>query len=53
MLVLPKILYELNQIQGVLEDSTKEVAILDNAIEEIEKNYGDYLYSPNIFSHDS
>ncbi len=53
MLVLPKILYELNQIQSVLDDCTREILTLDNAIEEIEKNYGDYLYSPNIFSNDS
>jgi hypothetical protein len=43
-------MYELSQIQNVLEDNCKEVAILDNAIDEIEKTYGEYLFSPNMFS---
>ena len=31
----------------------KELIVYDNAIEEIEKNYGNFLYSPEIFNNDN
>lgn len=32
-----------------MDNKKKELVVFDASIEEIEKNYGDFLYSPEIF----
>lgn len=49
MKILPKILFELRQIREGIDYKRQELMTYDNAIAEIEKNYGDFLYSPNFF----
>lgn len=48
--ILPKIFYELSQVREEMDVKKNELIIYDHAIEEIEKNYGDFLYSPQIFA---
>lgn len=50
--ILPKVYYELTQLRNSMEVKKQELLIFDNAIEEIEKNYGDFLTSPDMFSSD-
>eukprot|EP01034_Spumella_vulgaris_P021992 gene21992-28081_t len=47
--ILPKVFYELSQLREGLDSKRKELSTYDNAIGDIEKNYGDFLYSPNFF----
>mmetsp|Transcript_31029 Transcript_31029/g.51878 ORF Transcript_31029/g.51878 Transcript_31029/m.51878 type:complete len:95 (-) Transcript_31029:47-331(-) len=47
--ILPKVYYELSQVRDTMDHKKKELGVFDNAIEEIEKNYGEFLYSPEIF----
>lgn len=47
--ILPKIYYELTQVKDGMDNKKKELVVYDASIEEIEKNYGDFLYSPEIF----
>ena len=43
--VLPRVISELEATRESLEHKNKEVRTLDNAMEEIEANYGAILYS--------
>mmetsp|Transcript_5462 Transcript_5462/g.12213 ORF Transcript_5462/g.12213 Transcript_5462/m.12213 type:complete len:96 (+) Transcript_5462:170-457(+) len=47
--ILPKVYYELSQVREGVELKKRELVVFDTAIEEVEKNYGDFLYSPEIF----
>lgn len=49
---MPKVYYELDQLRQRIEHNSKEMAIFDNAIEEIEKSYGDFLFSADFFSNE-
>ena len=51
--ILPKVYYELTQVRDGMDYRKKELVVFDNAIEEIEKNYGEFLYSPEIFKGDA
>jgi hypothetical protein len=46
---MPKVYYELTQVKDSMDHKKKELVVFDMAIEEVEKNYGDFLYSPEIF----
>lgn len=48
--ILPKVLYELNQMRESLDSKERELAVLDKAIEEIESKYGHILLSPEYFA---
>jgi hypothetical protein len=50
--ILPKVFYELNQLRESVDSKRKELSTYDNAIGDIEKNYGDFIYSPNFFRPD-
>lgn len=49
---MPKVYYELTQVRDSMDNRKKELVVYDTAIEEIEKNYGEFLYSPEIFKGD-
>jgi len=51
--IMPKVYYELDQLRQRIEHNSKELAIFDNAIEEIEKSYGDFLFSADFFSNEA
>jgi hypothetical protein len=36
-----------------MDTRKKELVVYDNAVEEVEKNYGEFLYSPEIFRSDA
>jgi hypothetical protein len=46
---MPKIYYEIVQRQESINNKGREMLIFDNAIEEIESNYGDFLFSASFF----
>ena len=48
--VLPRVISELEATRESLEHKNKEVRTLDNAMEEIEANYGAILYSSAFFT---
>ena len=48
--VLPRVISELEAKRESLDHKHKEVQTLDNAIEEIEVNYGAILYSSAFFT---
>lgn len=50
--ILPKVYYELDQLRLKIEDNTKELLTYENAIEEIEKSYGNFLFSPDFFNQE-
>lgn len=50
--ILPKVYYELDQLRERIENNTKELLTYENAIEEIERNYGNFLFSPEFFSQE-
>jgi hypothetical protein len=50
---MPKVYYELTQVRDSMDHKKKELVVFDSAIEEIEKNYGEFLYSPEIFRSDN
>ncbi len=45
--------YELTQVRDGMDVKKKELVVYDTSIEEIEKNYGEFLYSPEIFRGDA
>jgi hypothetical protein len=49
---LPKVYYEIEQLRERIEANSKELVTYDNAIEEIEKNYGNFLFSADFFAQD-
>ena len=49
---MPKVYYELTQVKDSMDYKKKELVVFDNSIEEIEKDYGEFLYSPEIFKDD-
>lgn len=49
---MPKVYYELTQVREGMDHKKKELVVFDTAIEEVEKNYGEFLYSPDIFRSD-
>ena len=51
--ILPKVLYELNQMRESLDGKEKELAVLDKAIDEIESTYGHMLFSAEFYSNGS
>jgi hypothetical protein len=48
--VLPKVLHQLNQVKDSMEDKNRELKIYDNAIAEIELNYGHILFTPEFYA---
>ena len=48
--ILPKVVFELNQMRESLDNKERELAVLDKAISEIESQYGHILLSPEYFS---
>jgi uncharacterized coiled-coil DUF342 family protein len=48
--ILPKVYYELDQLREKIENNSKELLTYENAIEEIERNYGNFLFSPEFFA---
>lgn len=46
---IPKVYSELLRLRDGLESKEKEMEVFQNAIDEIEKNYGEYLFSPGFF----
>ncbi len=48
--VLPRVISELEATRESLEHKQKEIRTLDNAIEEIEANYGSIIYSSAFFT---
>jgi hypothetical protein len=48
--VLPKVLYQLNQVKESMETKNKELKLFDNAIAEIELNYGHVLFTPDFYA---
>lgn len=48
--ILPKVLFELNQMRDSLDNKERELAVLEKAIEEIESTYGHILLSPEYFA---
>lgn len=48
--LLPKVLYELNQLRDSLEHKERELSVLDKAIEEIEASYGHMIFSAEFYS---
>ena len=48
--VLPKVLFELNQMRESLEHKERELAVLDKAIDEIESTYGHMLFSAEFYA---
>jgi len=48
--ILPRVISELENVRESLNHKNKEIKTLDNAIEEIEVNYGHILYSSNFFT---
>jgi chromosome segregation ATPase len=48
--VLPRVIAELEQKRERLEHKNKEARTLDNAIEEIEQNYGHILFTSSFFT---
>ena len=48
--ILPRVITELEQKRDNLEHKNKEARTLDNAIEEIEQNYGHILYTSSFFT---
>eukprot|EP01039_Chlorochromonas_danica_P002354 gene2354-2581_t len=50
---LPKVYHELLKLRESLSHAEEEQRLFQHAIREIEKNYGDYLFSPEFFAdHD-
>jgi chromosome segregation ATPase len=49
-LILPKVISELDITRDSLKQKAQEMAILDNAIEEIEQKYGHILFTANFFT---
>lgn len=47
--VLPKVFYELAQSRESIEQKRHEMQVLDNALAEIENQYGAFLFSPDFF----
>lgn len=50
---MPKVYYEIVQLQESIAHNSKELIMYDNAIEEIEKNYGEFLFSASFFEQAS
>lgn len=50
--LLPKIFYELSQSRENILLKKNELIVFDNAIEEIEKHYGSFLYTADFYSGD-
>ncbi len=48
--ILPRVITELEQKRDKLEHKNKEARTLDNAIEEIEANYGHILFTSSFFT---
>jgi len=51
--IMPKVYYEIVQLQESIAHNSKELIMYDNAIEEIEKNYGEFLFSASFFEQAS
>ena len=49
-MILPKVIHELEVTRTSIEAKNKEVAILDNAIEEIENKFGHILFTSDFFT---
>ena len=49
-LILPKVISELDITRASIDGKTKEVAVLDNAIKEIEDKYGNVLFTSDFFT---
>ena len=49
-LVLPKVINELDLTRASIDGKNKEVAVLDNAIKEIEDKYGNVLFTSDFFT---
>lgn len=48
--ILPRVIAELELKRDTLEHKNKEARTLDNAIEEIEQNYGHILFTSSFFT---
>ena len=49
-MILPKVIHELDLTRESIEGKTKEMAVLDNAISEIEDKYGHILFTSDFFA---
>jgi hypothetical protein len=47
--ILPKVLFQIDSIRERIENKKKEMALYDTAIAEIEQNFGNILFSANVF----
>eukprot|EP01031_Cornospumella_fuschlensis_P026524 gene26524-32053_t len=52
MQTIPKVYQELLKLRDSLVHKEKEMEVYQHAIDEIEKNYGQYLFSPGFFVED-
>eukprot|EP01035_Chromulina_nebulosa_P034690 gene34690-46570_t len=51
--ILPKVLYQIDSIRERIENKQKEMHLYDSAIAEIEQNFGNILFSANVFEDNS
>lgn len=50
--ILPKLFYELSQCRESILLKKNELMVFDNAVGEIEKNYGSFIYTADFYSGD-
>ena len=51
--MLPKLFHELSQSRESIELKRREMQVYEAAIQEIEKAYGNFLFSPDFFEDNS